>query len=83
MQSGGQVIIVTGAASGIGRELCRLFGRRRAKIGLVDREKSKLESFADDLRQAGVPCAAAVADVCQREQVQNAVHQIVAALGPG
>ena len=82
MQSDGQVIIVTGAASGIGRELCRLFGRRRAKIGLVDREKGKLELFADELRQAGVPCAAAVADVCQREQVQNAVHQIVATLGP-
>jgi short-subunit dehydrogenase len=82
MQSGEQVIIITGAASGIGQELCRLYGRRRAKIGLVDREKSKLESFADELGQAGVLCAAAVADVCQREQVQNAVHQIVAALGP-
>jgi short-subunit dehydrogenase len=82
MQSGEQVIIITGAASGIGQELCRLYGRRRAKIGLVDREKSKLESFADELGQAGVLCAAAVADVCQREQVQNAVRQIVAALGP-
>ena len=82
MHTGEQVIIVTGAASGIGRELCRLFGRRRAKIGLVDREQSKLESFADELCQAGVPCTAAVADVCQREEVQNAVHQIVAALGP-
>jgi short-subunit dehydrogenase len=77
-----QVVIVTGAASGIGRELCRLFADRRAKIGLVDREKSKLKSFADELCQAGVPCAAVVADVCQREQVQNAVHQIIAALGP-
>lgn len=82
MQSGEQVIIITGAANGIGRELCRLYGRRRAKIGLVDCEKSKLELFADELAQAGVPCAAAVADVCQREQVQNAVRQIVAALGP-
>jgi short-subunit dehydrogenase len=82
MQSGEQVIIITGAASGIGQELCRLYGRRRAKIGLVDREKSKLESFADELGQAGVLCAAAVADVCQREQVQDAVRQIVAALGP-
>jgi len=55
-----KVVIVTGAASGIGRELCRLFGRRRAKIGLVDRKKSKLESFADELCQAGVPWAALI-----------------------
>jgi len=41
-----------GAASGIGRELCRLFGRRRAKIGLVDREKGKLASFAE-VKMAG------------------------------
>ena len=82
MQSTGQVIIVTGAASGIGQELCRLFARRGARIGLVDRDKSKLEAFADELRQAGVPCAAAAVDVGQREQVQDAVHQIVGALGP-
>jgi short-subunit dehydrogenase len=82
MHSTQQVTIVTGAASGIGQELCRLFARRGAKIGLIDREKSKLEVFADQLSQAGVPCAAAVIDVRQRQQVQDAVHQIVGALGP-
>lgn len=82
MQSTEQVVIVTGAASGIGQELCRLFARRGARIGLVDRDKSKLEAFADELRQADVPCAAAAADVRQREQVQDAVRQIVGALGP-
>jgi short-subunit dehydrogenase len=82
MQSGEQVIIVTGAASGIGRELCRLFGRRRAKIGLVDCEKGKLEAFADELRQAAVPCAAAAVDVRQREEVHDSVQQIVGILGP-
>jgi short-subunit dehydrogenase len=82
MQSTEQVVIVTGAASGIGQELCRLFARRGARIGLVDRDKSKLEAFADELRQADVPCAAAAADVRQREQVQDAVRRIVGALGP-
>jgi short-subunit dehydrogenase len=63
MQSDGQVVIVTGAASGIGRELCRLFGHRRAKIGLIDREKSRLDAFAEELRQSGVSCAAAAVDI--------------------
>src|SRR6476620_5337135 len=82
MHSTHQVTIVTGAASGIGQELCRLFARRGAKIGLIDRDKSKLEVFADQLSQAGVPCAAVVIDVRQREQVRDAVHKIVGTLGP-
>jgi short-subunit dehydrogenase len=82
MHSTQKVIIVTGAASGIGKELCRLFARRGAKIGLIDRQKSKLEAFVDQLFQAGVQCAAAAIDVRQREQVHDAVSQIVGALGP-
>ncbi len=82
MQSTSQVVIITGAASGIGQELCRLFARRGAKIGLMDRDKGKLKTFADELRQTGIVCSAAAADVRQREEVQDAVCQIVNALGP-
>jgi short-subunit dehydrogenase len=82
MQSTEQVVIITGAAGGIGQELCRLFARRGDRIGLVDRDKSKLEAFADELRQAGVRCARAAVDVRQREKVHDAVRQIVSALGP-
>ena len=59
-----------------------MFARRGSRIGLLDREQSKLDTFADELRQAGVPCAAVVVDVSQREQVQAAVRKIVGALGP-
>ena len=82
MQSDSQVVIVTGAASGIGQELCRLFARRGARVGLIDREKSKLDAFADELCQTGIVCTASAVDVRQREEVQNAVLQIVNALGP-
>ena len=82
MQSTERVIAVTGAASGIGQELCRLFAHRGARIGLLDREQSKLDAFADELFQTGVPCAAVVADVGEREQVHAAVREIVGALGP-
>ena len=46
MRSSEQVVIISGAASGIGRELCRLFARRGASIGLIDCDKTKLEEFA-------------------------------------
>jgi len=82
MQSTDQVVIITGAASGIGQELCRLFARRGARLGLVDREKSKLDAFAEELRQTGIACSAVASDVRQREEVHDAVRQIISALGP-
>jgi len=82
MHFGEQVIIVTGAASGIGRELCRLFARRRARIGMVDWDKSNLETIAEELRQTGVRCATAAVDVSQREEVQKAIQGLSGALGP-
>ncbi len=82
MHADQQVIVVTGAASGIGQELCRLFARRGARIGLIDRDQSQLDAFAHELRETGVSCAAVVADVSQRERVQAAVREIAGALGP-
>ena len=82
MRAAKQVVIISGAASGIGRELCRLFARRGASVGLIDRDKIKLEEFADELLRAGTRCAVSVIDVREREQVRGAVQEIVAALGP-
>lgn len=82
MQFNERVVVVTGAASGIGREICRLFARRGARIGLIDREQAGLDAVADELCQAGVHCLDAVADVRHRDQVQAAVRHIVSGLGP-
>ena len=49
MRSTEQVVIISGAASGIGLELCRLFARRGASVGLIDRDKTKLEEFSDEV----------------------------------
>ncbi|MGZ5917303.1 MAG: SDR family NAD(P)-dependent oxidoreductase [Methyloceanibacter sp.] len=77
-----QVVLVTGGASGIGRQLCLAFARYGARIGLIDREKSNLEAFAETLRQSGVSCAIAAVDVRERERVHDAVRQIAGTLGP-
>ncbi len=44
MRSTEQVVIISGAASGIGLELCRLFARRGASVGLMDRDGSSWRS---------------------------------------
>jgi len=42
-------VLVTGAASGIGAELCRLFGRDGSNIVLVDRNQDGLEKTSAEL----------------------------------
>jgi short-subunit dehydrogenase len=82
MQFTDKVVLVTGAASGIGLEICRLFARRGARIGLLDRAQSSVDAIADELSQSGIRCVAATADVRRREEVQSAVAKIVGTLGP-
>jgi short-subunit dehydrogenase len=77
-----QVVLVTGGASGIGQDLCELFARRAARIGLIDRDKAKLATFAETLRQSGTSCAVAAVDVRERERLHDAIRHIVGALGP-
>ncbi len=77
----GQVIVVSGAASGIGKELCRVFSQRGAKLGLIDRDLAELNALASELRLAGVRCSAVVADVRQSGSVREAVRTISESLG--
>jgi meso-butanediol dehydrogenase/(S,S)-butanediol dehydrogenase/diacetyl reductase len=45
----GRIVIVTGAASGIGEATARRFVAEGAKVALVDRDKDSLEKVAKSL----------------------------------
>jgi short-subunit dehydrogenase len=77
-----RVILVTGAASGIGRALCRQLGSAGARLGLVDRDKDGLKTCASEFDAAGVQTAQAVADVRKRDEVRAAVASVTERLGP-
>ncbi len=74
-----RVVLVTGAASGIGRALCRQLGPAGAHLGLVDRDEAGLERVRAELEAAGSRTALAVADVRKREAVRSAVASLTAA----
>jgi short-subunit dehydrogenase len=77
-----RVVLVTGAAGGIGRPLCLRLGRAGAYIGLIDRNQSTVEKLREELKLAGIRCCSAVADVRDRAQTRSAIAALTADLGP-
>lgn len=78
----GQVAVVTGAASGMGRALCQELAREGVHLGLIDRDAEGLVSLEKDLRQKGAICYQTTADVSDRQAVRGSIRAIVAELGP-
>lgn len=66
-----QVIVITGASSGIGLATARAAARKGAKLVLAARNEEALKKICDEIHAAGGEAVAVAADVGQREQVQR------------
>jgi NAD(P)-dependent dehydrogenase (short-subunit alcohol dehydrogenase family) len=76
----GKVVAITGAAGGIGRELCRHFAAQQAAIVALDRHDAVVP-FVNELRDQGARALAATADVGDAPAVAAAFAQAVSVLG--
>jgi NAD(P)-dependent dehydrogenase (short-subunit alcohol dehydrogenase family) len=75
-----RMVLITGAGSGIGRQLALTLAGEGARIGAIDLQREGLERLETDL--AGRACVTAVADVTDRKALRTAVAQVEAAAGP-
>ena len=64
-----QIVVVTGASSGIGRAVALAFGAAGARVALVARSAGNLEALEEEMHRNGWSCVAVPADVTDRGQV--------------
>jgi 3-hydroxybutyrate dehydrogenase len=76
-----KVCVVTGAASGIGKEIAITFAREGGKVVIADLSKDAAQAAADEINKTGGTAMAVTMDVTNEEQVNAAVAQTVAAYG--
>src|ERR1700710_3100362 len=66
-----QVVVITGASSGIGRATAEAMAQRGASLVLAARSVEALQRAVDALTTAGIKAVAVEADVANREDVQK------------
>ena len=79
---GGQVALVTGASSGIGRHLADLLAAAGAKVALAARRVDRLAEAARDIEAAGGECLPIACDVTMSDSIAAAVNTAETELGP-
>lgn len=66
-----QIVVITGASSGIGLTMARMAAERGAKLVLAARSENALSELADEINGNGGEAICVVADVGKREDVEK------------
>jgi 3-oxoacyl-[acyl-carrier protein] reductase len=77
----GRVVLVTGAASGMGRATAHLFADEGARVAVTDLDSAAVERVVEEIRGAGGEAVGWVLDVSDPERIRKVVAEIPAALG--
>ncbi|MBW4637682.1 MAG: SDR family oxidoreductase [Gloeocapsa sp. UFS-A4-WI-NPMV-4B04] len=71
-----QIVLITGASSGIGEAIARIFAAAGAKLILVARRQERLEQLADELHKFTSAVHLLPLDVCDRSSVESALTNL-------
>jgi len=76
-----KVVVITGGASGLGREFANVAARESMKLVLADVQRDALDRAVEELKAQGASVIAALCDVRKGEQVQALADAAVAEFG--
>ncbi len=81
MQLKGKVAIITGAASGIGREIALTYAREGATVAIADINLAAAQKTADEIIAAGGKALGVAMDVTDEAAVNTGIDQVAAVFG--
>lgn len=77
-----KVVVVTGASAGLGRAIALQFAKKNLHVGLISRNRDRLESLKKEIEVFGVKASIAICDVANPLEVEKAAEIIEKELGP-
>lgn len=77
----GLTVLVTGAASGMGRATAEVFAAEGANVALTDLSAEAVEGIAEGLRGKGLSAAAWALDVSDHAAIRRVVDEVAARFG--
>src|SRR2546425_10130671 len=81
MKLKGKSAIVTGAASGIGKDIARVYAREGAKVAIADLNKAAAEATANEIQASGGEAIGIAMDVTDEKAVTEGIAAVVASFG--
>ena len=75
-------ILITGAASGIGKLMAETFAAEGARVVLWDCDRVALEAVDKELNERGLRCATYPCDVSSRDSVNETAERVIREHGP-
>jgi NADP-dependent 3-hydroxy acid dehydrogenase YdfG len=74
-------IVIVGAGPNLGLAIARRFGSEGLPVGLVSRDKAKLDQFVEHLEADGIQASAEAADIRESDALARAIGALADRLG--